>query len=460
MKVQTLKEKVTQISIGVFVLTIVAMLTCFTLYSMKKAKIAEELIVNELSQNIESQANQFVPSFLLPEQSQGVNLILDRMKTREGLSAALVLNKASELPEEFTNCIFDKNKTTACASKDLNTTALIYPLNESGVHFGYLFKSKINTSPSSLKSVIEMAGIIVLILSIMFFCVYVTITRLLSKTLPMALDDLVTWIEADLVGQGNNNITLPFQELEDLKVKIAEVMDKYNKSRDQAVIGQLTSGIMHDIRTPLQSIVTAMHLVEEQGPDSTKRSSRLENEHLMCSKNLPLILNIIETTLDGNRQIKIEKNEADLSKSVTKVIELNRDFTRLREVSVVSQIPEGLNAPHDSVQFLRVLSNLIKNSVEAAAESTNEKIVKLSIEEASENIVIKVEDSGPGIIGRPDNIFRAFRTSKARGTGLGLLITKKIVEAHGGTITASNASSLGGAMFEVCLPKIETGVNA
>lgn len=458
MRVQTLKEKVSQISVGVFVLTIALMLTCFTLYSMKKAKISEELVVRELSQNIEAQAAKFVPSFLLPEQRQGVDLILTRLKNGEGLSHAKILKNLNDLPVSFSNCLLNPEKTTNCASRDLNETAIIYPLNEAGTHFGYLFKSKVNTSPSSLRSVIEMVGIIVLILSLIFFFVYMSITRLLSKTLPSALDELVKWIEADLDGKSNSNIALPFQELEDLKFKISEVMDRYNKSRDQAVIGQLTSGIMHDIRTPLQSIVTSMHLVEEQEATSLKRVSRLENEHLMCKTNLPIILNIIESTLDGNRQIKIDKSESDLSSSMSKVVEMNKDFSRLRDVTVISQVSERITVRHDPVQFMRVLSNLVRNSVEAASESENTKLVKLSVSETSDNVLIKVEDSGPGILGRPDSIFRAFRTSKARGTGLGLLITKKIVEAHGGTIKASNASSIGGALFEVTLPKNEVGV--
>lgn len=458
MKTQTLKEKVSQISVGVFVLTIALMLTCFTLYSMKKAKISEELIVKELSQNIESQSARFIPSFLLPEQRQGVELILSRMKSGEGLSDALILKDSKELPLKFSNCLLNPEKITNCASRDLNETAIVSPLNESGAHFGYLFKSKVNTSPSSLRSVIEMVGIIVLILSTIFFFVYMSITRLLARTLPLALDELVQWIEADLDGKSNNDITLPFQELEDLKFKISEVMDRYNKSRDQAVIGQLTSGIMHDIRTPLQSIVTSMHLVDEQEASSPKRSSRLENEHLMCKTNLPIILNIIESTLDGNRQIKIDKQELDLSKSLSKVIEMNKDYSRLRNVTIITQNPTNISVGHDPVQFSRVLSNLVRNSVEAASESPEMKLVKLSVSETSESVLIQFEDSGPGIIGRPDSIFRAFRTSKARGTGLGLLITKKIVEAHGGTIKASNTSSIGGALFEVRLPKTEVGV--
>lgn len=232
------------------------------------------------------------------------------------------------------------------------------------------------------------------------------------------------------------------------------------RSRDQAVIGQLTSGIMHDIRTPLQSIVTAMHLVEEQESISPKRISRLENSHLMCQNNLPIILNIIESTLDGNREIKINKKHTDLAQTIRKALSMNQDLAKLRRVEVLADIPQSLISSHDEIQFLRVLSNIVKNSIEAASESKVLKLVKLSLIESEKSFAISVEDSGPGISGRPDMIFRAFRTSKIRGTGLGLMITKKIVESHGGSITASNSSSLGGAVFEVTLPKVVQGVIA
>lgn len=456
----TLKDRVSQISIGVFVLTIVMMLTTFTLYSMKKTKIAEEMVESALTTNLQNQVNQFIPSFLVPELRQGMDLILERIKSDENLDDARVIHEATEIPEAYSNCVLDNVRITTCGSKDLNYTAVVAPLTESGVHFGYLFKSKANSSPSSLRSVMEMVGLIIFILSLIFFIVYVFVTRLLSTTLPRALDDLVGWIEADLSGHAKNNIKLPFQELEDLKLKITEVMDKYNRSRDQAVIGQLTSGIMHDIRTPLQSIVTAMHLVEEQESISPKRISRLENSHLMCQNNLPIILNIIESTLDGNREIKIIKRNTDLAQTVEKALSMNQDLAKLRHVEVLVDIPQSVISSHDETQFLRVLTNIVKNSIEAASESKILKLVKLSLIETEKSIVINVEDSGPGISGRPDMIFRAFRTSKIRGTGLGLMITKKIVESHGGSITASNSSSLGGAVFEVTLPKVVQGVLA
>lgn len=453
----TLRHRVWQLSVGTFLLTIVLMFTSFTLYSMKKSKLAEEHVIAEMTSNLRNQINQFLPSFLLPEQEQGIHILLERIKSSENLEDIKIIPGPTELAGEFSDCELSPNSISTCTSHDQSLTAVIAPLKESDDLFGYLLKVKKNVSPDYLKEVLQVSFLMLLVLSIAFAGIYFLISRLLSKTLPTALDNLVSWIEADLNGKKGSSIDLPFKELEDLKSKISEVMEKYNSARDQAIIGQLTSGIMHDIKTPLQSMVTAMHLVEEQSPDSPKRLSRLENEHLMNKMNLPVICNIIETTLDGNRSIKVTKSELDVIKTLEESILLNAEMAALRSVSLIKDYPEKVLLAHDSTQFIRVINNLVKNAIEAAAENGENKTVRINIIDGKSEFKFLVEDSGSGIIGDPEKIFRAFRTSKVRGTGLGLLITKKIVEAHGGSISASSSERLGGAKFLVTIPKENVG---
>lgn len=451
----TLRERVSQISIGTFIITIAIMLTSFILYSMKKAQIAEEHVIHEISANLPAQINQFLPSFLLPEQKQGINLILERLKKSEGLSEARIFTDLTELENSFSGCKLSREQVTSCTSRDQHFTAIIAPLSESGHHFGYLFKSKRNVSPGSMKEVLQIAGLIIFSLGVVFAGVYIFISRLLSRTLPASLDNLVRWIEADVNGQKAEHINLPFKELEDLKTKISEVLERYNNSRDQAIIGQLTSGIMHDIKTPLQSMVAAMHLVEEQEKESPKRISRLENAHLMSQMNLPLICNIIETTLDGSRTIKIQKKVDDISTTVQKSVSLSLDMAKLRNVTLEQNIDQHARVLHDDVQFTRAVQNLVKNAIESAAENPEQKLVRISTKNSDKGVVLSVEDSGAGFNVAPEKIFKPFRTTKVRGTGLGLIITKKIVDAHGGSISALSSVDLGGARLEVLIPRSE-----
>lgn len=452
-KVKSLKQRVSEISVFAFLGIVVLMFTCFTLYSIKKIKVTEENIRADLTLNLKNQVSLFLPSYLLPEQRQGVVLLLAKIKNDENLEDIRIIKNQSEVPVTYENCRLDKYRNVTCPSSDLSLTAVIAPLVEMDEVYGYIFKAKKNSSAGNLISLVQLVGTTLLLIGMAFSFFYFQIRKLIAKTLPNSMDHLVKWIEAEIEGKQTENIQLSFSELEDLKIKISEVIDKANKTRDQAVIGQVTSGIMHDIKTPLQSIVAAVHLVSEHPHNTTKRLRRLENLFMMCASNIPLIGEIIETTLDGNRNIQIIKSKSNVRKTIETSLQVTREFSRLRNVSVEMDAPFELMIDYDSLQFIRVINNLLKNGIEAASESTiRPPKVKISVRELENHIRFTVEDSGHGFKGSPDKVFRAFSTTKSRGTGLGLLISKKIIEAHSGIIKASNDSQFGGAKMEVLLP--------
>lgn len=456
-EIKSLKQKVSEISIYSFICMTVIMFTCFMLYSIKKNKITEAQIKSELSLNIKNQTNQFLPSYLLPEQQQGMSLILSKIKADENLEDIRIIQSQKEIPNNYENCRPSDKAHVICPSNDLSLTAVVAPLQDTNKVYGYIFKTKKNSSAAKLEGAIQFAGIALLMIAIAFLAIYLRLTRLVAKTLPNSMDQLVKWIESEIEGKQTDCVQLQFKELEDLKGKISEVIERANKSRDQAVIGQVTSGIMHDIKTPLQSIVTAVHLVSEQEENSTKRLRRLENLFTMCLSSIPLIGEIIETTLDGNRKIQITKSNTNLRETVEASIQYTKELSRLRNVTVEVDAPLEVMASYDSLQFIRVINNLLKNGIEAAAETEDIPLrrVKVSLTSQDEHIKLTIEDSGSGFKVSPDKAFRAFRTTKTRGTGLGLLISKKIVEAHNGMIMASNSSEFGGAKMEVVLPTCE-----
>lgn len=237
-------------------------------------------------------------------------------------------------------------------------------------------------------------------------------------------------------------------------VDISKRLSESFQQRDQAVIGQLTSGIIHDIKTPLQSIVAALFLLDKKSSSGDSRHlDRLENLAARCRDNLPNIGRIIETTLDMNRRINVTKETEDLVATVRSAIDLNRERCGLRKGKIELAAPESCFVPHDPVQISRVIDNLIKNGIEALDDVEREPMISISvIPVESGGTAIAVEDNGPGLPRSPERMFRAFRSSKVHGTGLGLHISKRIVEAHDGKLVASNESTLGGARFDVMLP--------
>lgn len=451
-KTKSLKNRVSDISIYSFVCMSVVMFVCFWMYSVKKNKIAEAQIKTELSLNLKNQTNLFLPSYLLPEQQLGMSLIVSKIQTDEALSEIKILESQKDIPTDYVDCHLNESIVTTCSTKNFAFTAVIAPLRDADKTYGYLFKARKNSSAGNIEQAIQFAGAAVGLIALAFFVIYLRLRNLIAKQLPNSMDQLTRWIEAEVEGKEHEDVALGFKELEDLKRKIAIVIERANKSREQAIIGQVTSGIMHDIKTPLHSIVTATHLVVEQKPDSEDRPMLLENLFNMCVGNIPLIREIIETTLDGNRNIQIKKSNANLRDTIDKSIVLTKEFSRYRNVSVEVDAPLEIFVDYDSTQLARVVNNLLKNGIEAAAEASTTPRVRISAIQDKKQVNLIVEDSGAGFVGSPEKAFRAFRTTKTRGTGLGLLVSKKIVEAHNGKIKASNGSAYGGAKMEVELP--------
>jgi len=244
-------------------------------------------------------------------------------------------------------------------------------------------------------------------------------------------------------------------ELQDISRQLARSFEE----RDQAVLGQIAAGVIHDLKTLLQSIRNGTELVRELDADSPKRTNRLESLYRVTSSNLPKMLQLIEMTLDGSRQIQINRRAHNVSETVRSAVEVNDHMARAMGVQLGVTVPEDLAAAHDPVQLERALANLIKNAIEAfyADDSGNSAISRLVNVSASSSpsgaLRLVVEDSGPGLPSDFDDAFRTLRSSKLHGTGLGLTIARKIIEGHGGRLLAGRSSTLSGASFEIEIPK-------
>jgi two-component system sensor kinase FixL len=113
----------------------------------------------------------------------------------------------------------------------------------------------------------------------------------------------------------------------------------------------------------------------------------------------------------------------------------------------------------DRIQIQQVLTNLMRNAIEAMRDSEHCELIIRTVAEHDDVVAVSIEDTGPGIADEiVEQLFKPFVTTKPGGMGVGLSICKRIVEAHGGELTtAPNAA--GGATFRFTLPVYEENKN-
>lgn len=430
-------------------------------YSEIKQALEQKNIQEELVKTADRQIEQLLPSFLMQEQREGLPVLLERFKSSDGLTQIQFIENDQALPLPFKKCKLG-NEPHLCESEDNSLLAVLIPIKMGDRHFGHLLKVKEfkNTlAQDQVLHMIEFGSAIVILMSIALFLL---ISKVTSKQIPDDLENLVSWLGLVIDGKTSERApTLRFQELNALGAKIGELLDRHEKSRDRAMIGLITSGIMHDIKTPMQSLVSARDLISEEEPGTPARLENLESLFNKCTKKLPLIGAIIETTLDANREIHVEPKATDLGDTINDAVAglsaiISKKKIRLEGISeLTSKVID-----HDSVQLGRVFSNLLKNSIEALGETGNQRDgahadISIRVDESqSGHTRVIFEDAGPGLPEDAENVFRLIRGTKARSSGLGLVISRKIVQSHHGTLKADHGEFLPGARFEIVLPNI------
>jgi signal transduction histidine kinase len=152
-----------------------------------------------------------------------------------------------------------------------------------------------------------------------------------------------------------------------------------------------------------------------------------------------------------NRQT-FQKRERNVKNMVLESVRLLREDETWRAADIKFDLPDNLPPVFvDQIQIQQVLVNLVTNGIEATENSGRTPRIVITAKSLDDrSVLLEVIDNGSGIIGS-DNIFDAFVTTKRKGMGIGLAVSRSVVEAHQGRITASNNEGHG-ATFSVILP--------
>lgn len=222
-------------------------------------------------------------------------------------------------------------------------------------------------------------------------------------------------------------------------------------------LGEMASTLAHELNQPLSAIANYAQgctrlLRDRTDPESERMGEALDEISRQSLRAGQIIRHLREFVMRG----ETEKVPEDMRKLIEEAGALALVGSREHGVRTVFDFQPGADmVVADRVQIQQVLINLMRNAIEAMRESDKRELLVRTAREGDRYVTIEVADSGPGI---PDEVaarlFQPFVTTKPNGMGIGLSISRRIVEAHGGQIVASRNGS-GGTTFRLSLPVVE-----
>ena len=262
------------------------------------------------------------------------------------------------------------------------------------------------------------------------------------------LDARVSFSERnDEIGDLGRNFNHMMQQLKESRLEI-EQMHRTQMSRAEhlATLGELATGLAHEIRNPLAGIAGVIEIIGRDLPESSPARAMVKDVRLEINQINRILTDLLETA----RPHPPKMMRSNLNVTVEHAVMLARQQVLSKPIRIdVIPSPDLEEVEHDSDQIHQVVLNLLLNAVQAI-EGSGAVTVTLG---SHDNLAsISVTDTGRGMSEQQlSQIFRPFYTTKGNGTGLGLSLAQRIVQEHHGRIDVT--SGLGkGSTFEVLLP--------
>jgi two-component system NtrC family sensor kinase len=230
----------------------------------------------------------------------------------------------------------------------------------------------------------------------------------------------------------------------------AELRDKLVHAEKMAAVGQLVSGVAHEVNNPLTAILGFSDLLMQNPeiPESARKDLRVILQEAQRTKQ------IVQNLLSFARQMPPQRNAVQLNLILRRTIQLRSYDFNSHGVEIIEHLDEGLpDVIGDAHQLQQVFLNILNNAYDAVHEIGRPARIEIMSTKSGDAVEVSFRDNGYGI-SNPDRIFDPFFTTKevGKGTGLGLSICYGIVKEHGGEILSHNNTDGEGATFVVRFP--------
>ena len=237
----------------------------------------------------------------------------------------------------------------------------------------------------------------------------------------------------------------------------AMLQAKLMHTEKMAAVGQLVSGVAHEVNNPLTAILGFADLLLENPelPETAKKDMRVILQEAQRTKQ------IVQNLLSFARQMPPQRKQVQLNVILRRTVQLRAYDLHSHGVEVQEQLADDLpEVIGDAHQLQQVFLNILNNAYDAVRETGRPGRIEIGTASSRGHVEVVFRDNGNGIV-FPDRIFDPFFTTKkvGEGTGLGLSICYGIVREHGGEILCHNNVGSPGATFTVRLPLASQGVS-
>ncbi len=272
-------------------------------------------------------------------------------------------------------------------------------------------------------------------------------------------------------------IQLPEVVLKDkaLEITISPVKSKYGEKMGATVVlhditteksleklqQEFTAMMVHELRAPLTAVRWSSesllkNLAQSQGTDLSKAKETVVTIEQASNNMLELVNDLLDSAKIESGKFELNLQEYDLVEVIKEQINIFKQQADVKHLAIESTSPDKISLKFDRVRISQVLGNLISNAIKYT--DAGQIHVDAQVKTEEKKVVVAIKDSGIGVAREDLNqLFSKFKqlksTDRARkGTGLGLVVSKGIVEAHGGKIWAESAGENMGSTFYFSIP--------
>ncbi|KGE00853.1 MULTISPECIES: PAS domain-containing sensor histidine kinase [Rhizobium/Agrobacterium group] len=272
-----------------------------------------------------------------------------------------------------------------------------------------------------------------------------------GSTFPMKLAVGETHTDGEIFFTG---FVRDLTEREESAARLQEMQGELARLARLNEMGEMASTLAHELNQPLSAIANYVHgcarlLRDMDEPVAVRMREALEETANQSLRAGQIIKQLREFVIKG----ETEKSPQNIRRLIEDAGALALVGSREKGVQTIFEFTPGTETVvADRIQIQQVLTNLMRNAIEAMQGSPRRELAIRTVQENDDMMAVIVQDTGPGISGEiTDQLFKPFVTTKAGGMGIGLSISKRIIEAHGGEMTVSR-NPAGGATFRFTLP--------